>query len=353
METFPFNQIRGLILRWYDRNKRDLPWRKTRDPYAIWISETMLQQTQVKTVLPYYRRFLKSFPTLRALDRAPRDRVMTLWSGLGYYRRAENIKRAVRLVMKAHKGKIPGEFSALRALPGLGDYTAGAVASIAFNQAVPALDGNARRVLQRLFHAQSAKTLKELAKRLISQLRPGDFNQALMDLGSEVCTPRTPVCHACPCSSLCMARRSGWYEISKPPRQRQSAAVTWPLVLITRNGKILLRRRPQKGLLAGLWEVPGGKQANGKTSRRALARQFENLNGLVDRMRLVGEVRHSITRYKIRAPIFFSSARVDVLPRSEEWRWVSLSSVARYPISALSAKAIRFVTHRSRVSKKP
>ena len=350
MESVPFNQIRRLILGWYDQNKRDLPWRKTRDPYAIWISETMLQQTQVKTVLPYYRRFLRAFPTLRALDRAPRDSVMALWSGLGYYRRVENIKRAARLMMKKYNGKIPGEFSALRALPGLGDYTAGAVTSIAFSRPVPALDGNARRVLQRLFHADNGKSLKALANGLISQLRPGDFNQALMDLGSGVCTARDPDCGACPCNLLCRARRSGRYETAKPARQQRSAAITWPLAVITRNGRVLLRRRARQGLLAGLWEVPGGKQGSGETARRALARQFASPQSLISRMRLVGEARHSITRYKIRAPIFFSSARTRILPQAGEWRWVPLSSVARYPLSSLSIKAIRFVARRVKIS---
>ena len=348
MNSILFEQIRRLILRWYDQNKRALPWRKTRDPYAIWISETMLQQTQVQTVIPYYRRFLKLFPTLRALDRAPADRVMALWSGLGYYRRAENIKRAARLMMTKHKGAMPREFGALRALPGLGDYTAGAVASIAFNQAVPALDGNARRVLQRVFVARNRRSLNALASDLISLSRPGDFNQALMDLGSAVCTPRDPACGACPCRPLCRARRSGRYETEKPRPQR-SAAITWPLGVIAHQRNVLLRRRAQHGLLAGLWEVPGGKQESDETARQTLARQFASSRALAARMKLVGEARHSITRYKIRAPIFFTSAASRIVPGAGEWRWVPLSSVAKYPLSSLSIKALRFVASRLRV----
>ncbi|HEY2918304.1 MAG TPA: A/G-specific adenine glycosylase, partial [Candidatus Binatia bacterium] len=181
--------IRRRLLRWYDRNKRDLPWRKTRDPYAIWVAETMLQQTQVKTVIPYYERFLKAFPTVEALARAPQQRVLRMWSGLGYYRRAENLKQVARQLVRRCDGKIPRNHDALRALPGVGDYTAGAVLSIAYQQRFPALDGNTRRVLNRLFNLTDNTALHIRALQLVPRSRPGDFNQALMELGATLCTP--------------------------------------------------------------------------------------------------------------------------------------------------------------------
>jgi A/G-specific adenine glycosylase len=344
MPTFEFSVIRRRLLRWYDRYKRDLPWRKTRDPYALWIAETMLQQTQVNTVVPYYLSFLTAFPSLRALDRAAREKVLALWSGLGYYRRAENLKKAARVIAREHQGRMPQEFNTLRALPGIGDYTAGALASIAFNQPHPALDGNARRVLERLFYAQKKTELNELARKLISRSRPGDFNQALMDLGSQVCLPQQPSCFACPCNRLCQAHLSGSYQLRDFRAAIKSVEIIWPLAIILRNGRILLRRRANKGLLAGLWEIPGGEKMHGEAPRQALQRQLQSVNGVCKRTRLAGEVRHSITRYKIRSPIFVCSVSTDVLSPGAGWRWVALASLKRYPLSSLSMKAVKLVT---------
>src|SRR5918992_420441 len=198
--------IRRRLLRWYERNKRDLPWRKTKDPYAIWIAETMLQQTQVKTVLPYYEKFLNAFPTIEALARAPHQRVLRVWSGLGYYRRADNLRQAARVVVRRYEGQNPSDYDELRSLPGIGDYTAGAVLSIAFQQSYSALDGNARRVLGRLFNPIGDRELHACAARLVPMSRPGEFNQALMELGATLCTPITPNCAACPVNLDCAAR---------------------------------------------------------------------------------------------------------------------------------------------------
>ncbi|MGH7844829.1 MAG: A/G-specific adenine glycosylase [Candidatus Binatia bacterium] len=344
MPTFEFSAIRRRLLRWYDRHRRDLPWRKTRDPYALWIAESMLQQTQVNTVVPYYRDFLKAFPSLRALDRAPREKVLALWSGLGYYRRAENLKRAARIIVRNHQGSMPQEFNALRALPGIGDYTAGALASIAFNRPHPALDGNARRVLRRLFHAQKETALNELARKLISRSRPGEFNQALMDLGSQVCLPRQPNCFACPCRRLCQAHLSGSYHLHGRRPATQSVEIIWPLAIILRNGRILLRRRANTGLLARLWEIPGGEKMPDEAPREALQRQLRSVQGVGKVTRPAGEVRHSITRYKIRSPLFVCSMSTDALAPGAGWRWVSLASLKRYPLSSLSMKAVKLVT---------
>jgi len=349
MSSSKFNQIRIRLLGWYDRNRRDLPWRRTKDPYAIWIAETMLQQTQVKTALAYYERFLRTFPTIEALDRASVDEVLTVWSGLGYYRRAENLKKAAWQIIRRHGGKIPQDFRALRALPGVGPYTAGALMSIGFNRAYPALDGNARRVVARLFNVQREKDLRVIGKQLVSPSRPGHFNQALMELGSKICLARSPDCPICPIARSCAARRSGRVEerassSAKPGIKK----VEWPLVLVQNKGKILLRRRPPGGILGGLWELPGGERKKGEALKDALAR---HLNGLGDQVSLgspIGEIRHSITRHRIRAPLFVSVCPGEKKIRlpHPRWRWLPLSSLHRYPLSALSLKAIRLLPQR-------
>lgn len=338
------NEIRRSLLRWYGKNRRDLPWRRTRDPYAIWIAETMLQQTQVKTVLPYYRRFMSAFPTLRTLDRAPKDRVLALWSGLGYYRRAENLKKAARIIREEYAGEFPQDFETLCTLPGIGAYTAGALMSIAFNQPYPALDGNARRVLARLFNVRRESDLNGLGHSLVSRARPGDFNQALMDLGATICLARDPSCLRCPVTRYCRARRSGDFDLRQLSKARQKIKnIEWPLALIVKNGRILLRRRSEGALLGGLWEVPGGQKKPDESSEAALARHLNGLGEPVEPLSLIDELRHHITHHKIKAPLFTCpDARRVHLPGSN-WRWVPLSSLRRYPLSSLSLKAIRLL----------
>lgn len=347
MSSPKFSQIRKRLLRWYDQNRRHLPWRRTQDPYAIWIAETMLQQTQVKTVLRYYRRFLNAFPTLKALDRAPREQVLALWSGLGYYRRAENLKKAARKIVRQHGGKIPQKFDDLRALPGVGPYTAGALMSIAFNQSYPALDGNARRVLARLFNLQREKELWETAERLVSPSRPGHFNQALMELGARICLVRDPSCRVCPVARSCVARRSGRLDLRPPASAKpRTKAVEWPVVVIQDNGKILLHHRSQGGLLGGLWEIPGGERKKGESLKATLSRYLNGLDEQVSPPSFVGEIRHTITHRRIRAPVFVCSNYTKGLLPHARWRWSPLSSLNRIPLSSLSLKAVRLVTQR-------
>lgn len=333
--------IRGKLLRWYGKRRRDLPWRTTRDPYSIWVAETMLQQTQVNTVLPYYLRFLKALPTLRALDRAPMERVLTLWSGLGYYRRAENLKKAARIVVHEHRGKLPRDLDQLRALPGVGAYTAGALMSIAFDRPYPAVDGNAQRVLQRLFNAESEKDIHDFARRLVSRRRPGKFNQALMELGSRVCLSRNPRCALCPISNFCAAYRSPRQLSPSVKARRKITQVDWPLLFIQRGGKVLLRRRPSGGLLGGLWEIPGGERKRGESLHKALRRQLDGLTKGINPVSLLGEISHSITDRKIRAPLFKASMGKGIRLPLSNWRWVSSASLYRYPLSSLTRKALR------------
>lgn len=256
------------LLEWYDRSKRDLPWRRQRDPYLIWVSEIMLQQTRVDTVIPYFQRFIERFPTLKDLAEAPEEDVLKCWEGLGYYSRARNLQAAARQVMERHDGVVPANKADVAALKGVGPYTTGAILSIAFNQPEPAVDGNVMRVLSRYFLIRDdimktgTRTLmEELAAGLIPRGRASDFNQALMELGALVCTPKSPQCLVCPVMAHCAARIEGVEETlpvkskAKPPRPE------YRLVALVEGdgehaGHVLVRRRPDTGLLARMWELP-------------------------------------------------------------------------------------------------
>ena len=256
------------LLNWYMQNKRDLPWRRHRNPYYIWVSEIMLQQTRVETVKPYFERFITRFPTLTDLAEAPEEDVLKLWEGLGYYSRARNLQAAAKQVLELHGGEVPNEKDAVFNLKGVGPYTAGAILSIAFNQPEPAVDGNVMRVLSRYFlieddimKGSTRVKMETLAAELIPQGRAGDFNQALMELGALVCTPKSPHCLTCPVMEMCKGRIEGREDTlpvkkkAKPPRpeQRIAALVTGTSI---NEGKILVRQRPQTGLLARMWELP-------------------------------------------------------------------------------------------------
>lgn len=252
-------ELRAALLAQYDRAARELPWRADTDPYRILVSEIMLQQTRVETVRRYYGPWLDRFPTIDALASAREDVVLKAWEGLGYYRRARNLHRAARVVRESHGGTIPRTFEGLRGLPGVGEYTAGAVASIAFGAAVPAVDGNVRRVLARLFDAPAPTPawLRERASELVDPERPGDWNQAVMELGATVCTPRGPRCAACPVAPWCAARAAGTQaERPAPLRKRAVPTSAIALAVIQHRGRLLLEKRPPDGLLAGMWAFP-------------------------------------------------------------------------------------------------
>jgi A/G-specific adenine glycosylase len=334
--------LRRKLLRWYDHHRRDLPWRRSRDPYAIWISEVMLQQTQVQTVLPYYEKFLAAFPTAVALDRAPLEKVLRAWSGLGYYRRAENLKKAARQIMREHGGALPRDYLTLRKLAGVGDYTAGAILSIAFDQQFAAVDGNVRRVLSRLGSIDNEKRLKEFAAKLVPAHRPGDFNQALMELGATLCAPKEPLCKQCPLSTECAARAAPRQHRSQNNRAIKFIDVIWPVAVIRRRGKILLRRRALNGLMARLWELPGHELVERAKPSVALRQELTRLSLAPTRQRLIGEIRHSITHRRIRAPIYlceFPDGAAIKLP-SRQWRWIDPRAIQRQAISSMTAKAV-------------
>ena len=253
----------GPLLAWYDENKRDLPWRGTGDPYRVWVSEIMLQQTRVAAVMPYYQRWMEELPTVEALAAVDEERLMKLWQGLGYYSRARNLQRAARMIVEEYRGRFPDRYEDLLRLPGVGDYTAGAIASIAFGLPCPAVDGNVLRVLSRVTASRrdiaSPHVKKEMSQAIAAILpdRPGDFNQALMELGACVCLPGgEPLCGDCPVAGVCRARELGLVKelpvkAPKKPRRVEERTI---LVVRDEKGRIALRRRPSPGLLAGMWE---------------------------------------------------------------------------------------------------
>jgi len=305
------------LLRWFDRQARDLPWRRTRDPYAIWISEVMLQQTQVKTVVPYWERWLRELPDVATLASAPIDRVLKLWEGLGYYSRARNLQRAAREILARHAGRFPNSVEALLGLPGIGRYTAGAIASIAFNQPAPILDGNVVRVLTRLRGiradprgATTRETLWRLAERGVQEAaRRGGmnacsrFNQGLMELGALVCTPRTPKCPDCPWKRTCVARRKGWVD-QLPHRPQRPAAINrrFVVLVVRQNDRWLVRQRPAGGVNAGLWEFPTVEVSTEANTPLQLA--MGELGVRPRTFEPSGSVKTSITRYRLTLDLF-------------------------------------------------
>ena len=318
--------FRRALLDWYDRAKRELPWRGTRDPYRVWLSEIMLQQTRAEAVAPRYEAFLARFPTVEALAAADEEAVLKAWEGMGYYSRARNLRRAAMEV--ARRGEFPQSAKELQTLPGVGAYTAAAVASIAFDEAAPALDGNQARVLARMLDFEgkvdTPQKLRRAAAALIDRERPGDYNQALMDLGSGICTPRAPKCETCPVAAFCAARAGGdaeSYPRLPPPIARREVEVT--VVLAYLNGCVLVRRRPSRGLLAGLWEFPNfsggtladalpGARATGELTRarHVFTHLVWNMRGLRAEVETLPEGMRAVDAEGIRALPFPTALRV-------------------------------------------
>jgi A/G-specific adenine glycosylase len=331
------------LLTWYSQNKRTLPWRGHPDPYAVWVSEIMLQQTRVETVTAYFERWMERFPTLTSLAEASEQEVLQIWEGLGYYSRARNLHKAARTVMQKFAGKIPPNRSELEKLPGIGRYTAGAVASIAFGLDETAMDGNIRRVLARLFamrlparSPQGEQKLWELARQNLPAGRAGDYNQALMDLGATICTPQRPACLVCPLSELCQGRAAGIQE-SLPVLKAAPATphYTVTAAIIARDARVLIARRPSTGLLGGLWEFPGGKLEPGETLPAGLKREIrEELAAEITVGEPFGIYKHAFTHFKITLHAFkctLAAGEPQALEASEI-AWVGISELKNFPM---------------------
>ena len=337
------------LLAWYAIHHRKLPWRRTVDPYRIWVSEVMLQQTTVEAVIPYYRRWLRQFPSIRALAKAPLPRVLKSWQGLGYYQRARNLREAARRVIRDHGARFPRAHKDVARLPGIGPYTAAAVLSLAFGQALPVVEANVRRVMMRLLLIRG-RASAELDKRLQPQLqkimptnKPGLFNQALMELGALICRPSSPRCLACPVKTHCQAYKHGQQEVIPLPLKREVHRLTAAVAVIRRNGRVLIQKRLNKGLLAGLWEFPGGKVERGETPAQALRREIQEELGIVlKNVVFLARVKHAYTKYLVDLHAFL--AEPDKMPRlkvnSRRVRWVSPTELQRYAFPSGSARIV-------------
>jgi A/G-specific adenine glycosylase len=320
------------LLAWYRRGHRDLPWRRSSDPYAIWLSEIMLQQTRAQAVIPYYQRFLERFPTVEALAAAAEEEVLALWAGLGYYSRARNLLRAARQVAEA--GGFPRDYAGLRALPGIGDYTAAAIASIAFQLPHAVVDGNVLRVVARrendaadIGSARTRRRFGAIARQWMGRSRPGEFNQALMELGATVCLPANPLCRACPVSGDCRALREGTVA-QLPVKLRRTApvAIAAVMLLVRRGSRVLLRRKEAGAhRMAGFWDLPAPGELPAARAGQSL-----------------GEFRHTITHhhftFTVRTAVLGTPAGRGPGP---EFRWFAAAELASIPLGTAARKALR------------
>lgn len=342
-------RINRHLLDWYRKNKRNLPWRQTRNPYRILLSEFMLQQTQVDTVIPYYHRFLDRFPTVHDLANASQDDVLKAWEGLGYYSRARNLHKAAHSISTDFDGNVPNTYDELKSLPGFGPYTTAAVLSIAYDRDHAVLDGNVIRVLTRLFNicddvtqSRTKNQLWELAQKLLAKGDAGDYNQAVMELGATVCTPRSPHCSACPIASLCAAKKTGNPEIlpikakKKPrPHHTLSAGIVW------QDNKVLITQRPENGLLGGLWEFPADTQQSKESLQDTCIRGVKTTVGIdievLDRFRTI---KHAFTHFTITLHTFqcrYTKGKARSIT-CDNFAWVPLSQLETYAFARTGRK---------------
>ena len=348
--------IVSFLLKWWDGGHAELPWRRSRDPYAVWVAEVMLQQTQIATVIPYYERWMALFPTVQALAAASLDEVLKAWEGLGYYSRARHLHEAAQTVVEQYGGQVPSTVDELRKLKGIGRYTAGAIASIAFGEPAPIVDGNVIRVLSRLSDlpddvttTATKKWLWQVATDLVPTERPGDFNQALMELGQQICLPANPLCLLCPVSAYCLARQRGT-QLERPVRPPRQDTPHYDVVagIIWQNGesgveRFLISQRPLAGLLGGLWEFPGGKREAGETLPQALRREIiEELGIEIEVGRFLTTLKHAYTHFRITLHAFHANHRSG-RPQNlgvADHAWVTVAELDNYAFAVTDRKII-------------
>jgi A/G-specific adenine glycosylase len=346
-------KIHEALLGWFSRTARDLPFRRTQDPYRIWLSEIMLQQTQVKTVIPYYERFLRKLPTIRSLADAKLDTVLKLWQGLGYYTRAKSLHKAAHFIVDRHGGRFPQTFEEILALPGIGRYTAGAIGSIAFGLRKPVLDGNVIRVLCRWYAVQEnpadTKTREKLwhiAEELLPAKHCGDWNQSLMELGSEICTPTNPLCNQCPVSEFCVAFEKGLQD-ALPLRIKKKTAPHYTVaiaVIINEEGKLLIDKRRPEGFLGGLWELPGGKKKSNETFKQAVQREVLEETGMqVEAVKKLCIVKHAYSHFSVTLHAYLCKPLSDkARPLGcEQVKWVRPAELTRFAFPSGTMKIFK------------
>ncbi|HYM38907.1 MAG TPA: A/G-specific adenine glycosylase [Thermoplasmata archaeon] len=350
-------EVQALLLPWFDAGHRDMPWRRTTDPYRILLAEYLLQRTRVATGRPYYERFLERFPTVEALAAAPEEDVLHTWEGLGYYRRARNLLAAAKSIVRDHGGRIPTDSATLATLPGIGPYTAGAVASIAFGERIPAVDGNVTRVVTRLFRVEVDVTsspgrarIQELAHGLVPVGRSGPFNQAMMELGATVCTPRSPRCSDCPFVDLCLAHRAG-IESTLPRilARRRPRTVPVAFAYVVSRGRTLLVRRGSREILGGLWSLPGGELPSGSAAHGGLRSLVSAQTGLAITVRgEVARVAHAFSHRRWSGAVFACSAQ-GRLHASAGVRWVTPDEARRLPLVPFHREVLEDLAARPRI----
>ena len=352
-------RFRRQLLAWYARHQRDLPWRRNTNAYHVWVSEIMLQQTQVATVEGYFKRFIKTFPSVKSLAAAEERDVLRLWEGLGYYRRARQLHAAARQVVDEHGGRFPQDAQQVQDLPGIGRYTAGAILSIAFDQRQPILEANTIRLWCRLLGydgvpttAAAQRLLWAAAEASLPRKEVGTFNQALMELGSLVCKPRAPLCGECPVAALCQARLTGQEESLPRPKPRMKFEdVDEAAVVVTRRGRVLLRQCAADERWAGLWDFPrfSISATKGVALRRELVRQVKDLTGVrIEPGEPITTMRHGVTRFRITlhcyAARFLEETKGDNGQSATPRRWVPLAELADYPLNTTGRKLSRLIT---------
>ena len=342
IHSLPDPAFASKLLEWFDQSATEMPWRGQRDPYRIWLSEVMLQQTRIAAADGYYRRFLERFPTVESLAEVSLNEVLKLWEGLGYYARARNLHRVAQLIVKEHQGQFHASAEALQTLPGIGRYTAAAIASIAFGEAVAVLDGNVVRVLTRLMdipdEVSQPAVMNRLwaeASELLSAKRPGDYNQALMDLGRMICTPRRPACQHCPVREFCLAAANGTMDqrpVKKPkaplPLVRAAAAV-----IRDQAGRLLLVQRPEEGLLGGLWMLPGGHCLPGESYAECLQRSLLETIGIEIRTgKEMAATTQTLAHFRLRLRAFACELVAETPTGETRWAWVASTELSRYSL---------------------
>ena len=357
-----YQDFREALLDWFKCYQRDMPWRNTDNPYHIWVSEVMLQQTQVKKVVDYYEKFINRFPSVRDLADAPLQDVLKVWEGLGYYARARNLHKAAQVIVNELDGEIPTDYATFRKLPGVGDYSAAAVQSIAFNAPYAAVDGNIKRVFARLFlmdapinDAKSAKLFQQKADALLDPNAPGLFNQAVMELGAVICRPQSPACLVCPVNGFCEAF-DATRQAEFPKRRETKRIPEHHLavgVIYNKAGEVLLTQRQLDGLLGGLWEFPGGKIVERETAEKACVRNIaEVVNLSVTNVRYLTRVRHAFTHFKIVVDVFqcdYVDGEV-VLAGPRDAKWVTVAALRDYPLPRATHKFLEELMNSSQPS---
>jgi len=344
--TFIMKTFSKSLLNWYQKNARALPWRKTNDPYKIWISEIMLQQTTVNAVIPYYQKWIKTFPKIEQVARASEQELLKMWQGLGYYRRVKNIHKAAKLICNDHNYKIPKNANVLKQLPGFGPYTTGAVLSIAYEVRIPIVDANVRRVIMRVLCKEGIadttqdKAIYAFLEKVLPNKHMGDFNQALMELGAMICRSPSPQCLICPLKKLCKAYEKGKQEIIPETSKKIIKKINVVIGVIKSKNKYFIQKRPSHGLLGDLWEFPGGKIEKGETAQKALKRELkEEIDVELKSAKHLMDVVHYYTQFKVKLNV--SACDVNPLPQTDAThKWVTLKEVNKFPMPSGSVKIV-------------